>query len=241
MSETPPEAGYLLSLLSHELRTPLNAIVGYGDLLEGEITGPLTPGQREQVGRIRASAWELLQLIEDILCLTEIEGGQTALARDLVDAADVVEEAIDRLSEDARRKGLTLRVEGPERPVILEIDRARLRQILTNLLAHSIRSTDVGMAVLSFESEQGQAHFHLRDTGPGIPPERQASLFDPLAQARSESGFEEKPVSLGLCVSRRLARLMGGDLTLESGPGQGNVFTVVLPLNASKRDPSRQP
>jgi len=252
MSETPPEefgragaegaaarpvgetAGRFLSLLSHELRTPLNAILGYGDLLEGGVSGPMTSGQREQVGRIRSSAWELLQVIEDILCLAEIEEGRITLSRDLVDAAEVAEDAVDLVRDDARRKGLAVRVEGPEGPVTVPTDRRRLKRILTNILAHAVRSTGEGLVVLSFEIEGGRACFHVRDTGPGTSPDRLGNLFDPFQKAGSELESQEMRASVGLCVSRRLARLMVGDLTVESDVGQGSVFSVVLPLTQPK-------
>lgn len=248
MSETPSEelgragtdrgaprlvgetAGRFLSLLGHELRTPLNAILGYGDLLEGGVSGPMTPGQREQIGRIRSSAWELLQLIEDILCLAEIEEERVTLSRGLVDAGEIAEEAVDLVRDDARRKGLAVRVEGPERPVTVPTDRIRLKRILSNLLAHAVRSTDVGMVVLSFETERDQACFHVRDTGPGLSPDRHATLFDPFGKTGSEQEGDRMRESMGLCVSRRLTRLLGGDLTVESDVGQGSVFSVVLPL-----------
>lgn len=219
----------LLSSLGHDLRTPLNAILGYGDLLESEIKGPLTSGQHEQVARIRSSAWKLLQLLEDILSFSEIEAERILLSWDVVDAAEVAVEAVNEVASDARRKGLDLRVEGPEEPVRLVADRSRLRKILANLLSQAVWSTDVGMVVLSFEAGPEVAHFHVRDTGPGIPDHRHASIFDPFSDDDSQ-GPDEARARLGVCVSRRLARLMGGEVTLESATGQGSVFSVRIPL-----------
>ena len=219
----------LLASLGHDLRTPLNAILGYGDLLGSEIKGPLTPGQHEQVARIRSSAWKLLQLLEDILCFSGIEAGRIELSWEVVDAAEVAVEAVNEVARDARRKGLDIRVEGPEELVRLSADRSRLRQILANLLSHAVSSTDVGIVVLSFEAGPEVARFHVRDTGPGIPDHRKASIFDPLPDVGSE-GPDEARTSLGVCVSRHLARLMGGEVTLESAAGQGSVFSVRIPL-----------
>lgn len=217
-----------LSLIGHELRTPLNVILGYGELLESEISGPMTPGQRDHVARIRASAWHLLQIVEDVLCHSRMEAGSLELAWDDVDAGEIAEEVSGLLKNEARRKGIDLRVEGPEDVVKVRVDRSRLQQVLLNLLSNAVRCTEQGMVILSFETSGDTVFFHLRDTGPGIPEDRQAAIFEPFARLES-NGDAAAGVGLGLSVSRRLAQLMGGDLTVESSVGEGSVFSVRLP------------
>lgn len=219
-----------LAVMSHELRTPLNAIVGYGDLLESEVAGPVTEGQRRHLARIRASAWQLLELIEEILSLSRIEAGRAEVVWEEMEAGEVARRAVERVRPEAARKQLDVRLEGPEEPVIVRADRARLRQVLLNLLSNAVKFTEAGVIVLSYESVDDRVRFHVRDSGPGIPDERQESIFQPFSQTgRSER--DEEGVGLGLAVSRRFARLMEGDVTVESSPGQGSVFTVTLPAS----------
>ena len=129
---------------------------------------------------------------------------------------------------EAERKQLAVRVEGPEGAVTVSADRAHLRQILLNLLANAVKFTGEGVIVLSFEEADGEVRFHVRDTGPGIPPNEQESIFQPFARTVGDH-TPEAGTGLGLAVSRRFARLMGGDVTVESSPGEGSVFTVHLP------------
>ncbi|HSR40532.1 MAG TPA: ATP-binding protein, partial [Longimicrobiales bacterium] len=220
-----------LAVMSHELRTPLNAIVGYGDLLDSEVAGPITADQRKHLSRLRASAWHLLDLIEEILSLSKIEAGKVELEWEEVDAADLAREAADLIRPEAKRKELSLRVDGPGRAVRVETDRSRVRQVLVNLLSNAVKFTDAGFIVLSWEAAgQDEVRFHVRDTGPGIPAEEQDAIFEAFSRA-GEGGEQRGGTGLGLAVCRRFARLLGGDVTVESDPGEGSVFTVRLPAS----------
>lgn len=224
-----------LAVMSHELRTPLNAIVGYGELLETEVSGPLNSGQRKHLARIRASAWHLLELIEKILNLSKIESGTVEFAWEAVAAGELAREAADLVRPEARGKRLEVRVEGPEEPVTVATDRARLRQILLNLLTNAVKFTGEGVVLLSYEAAEDEVRFHVRDTGPGIPRDEQEAIFQAFARTGREGGRKEG-TGLGLAVSRRFARLMGGDVTVESAPGEGSVFTVHLPARPPRSD-----
>lgn len=221
-----------LAVMSHELRTPLNAIIGYQDLLAGEIAGPLTARQGEHIDRIRESAWHLLELINQVLTLSKIEAGREEAVVDAVDAVEVARGAVSLVEPQARKKGLPLHAVFPEGAVEVETDPGKLRQILLNLLANAVKFTEEGEVELAVASDpaRGSVLFRVRDTGPGIAPEHQEAVFEPFTQVDQSNTRVQGGTGLGLPISRRLARLLGGDLTLESAPGRGSAFTLRLPL-----------
>lgn len=221
-----------LAIMSHELRTPLNAIMGYADLLEGEISGPMTTKQRQQLSRIRASARHLLQLIEEILSFARLEQGEDEIELDRVGARELAREAADVIGSMAATKGLALEVveRGPD--IVLETDVAKARQVLVNLLSNGVKFTDEGRVELGVDREGDEAIFTIRDTGIGILPEMLDRIFDPFWQAERPNTRRVGGTGLGLSVSRRFARLLGGDIGVASTPGHGTTFTVRLPRRA---------
>ena len=218
-----------LAVMSHELRTPLNAIVGYGDLLEGEVSGPINEKQRRHLGRIRESAWHLLSLIDEILSLSRIEAGREDVTLAEVDAVEMAEDAAAFVEPQAERKGLAMRVERPPDPVTMESDPGKVRQILLNVLANAVKFTRRGSVTLRLEVNDAEVLFHVADTGPGIASAEREAIFEPFTRGSGQGAEDEGGTGLGLAVSRRFARILGGDLTLESEPGRGSVFTLRLP------------
>jgi PAS domain S-box-containing protein len=218
-----------LAVMSHELRTPLNAIIGYEDLLEAEIAGPLTPRQREHLGRIRAGARQLLTLIDQILSLARIEAGKEQVVRERVDLRELAREAALLMEALAAQRGLRLRVSLPPEPLALETDPGKVRQILLNLIGNAVKFTRQGEVELVLETGPGRVCFHVRDTGPGIPEGFQDRVFEAFVQADASQTRRHGGTGLGLSVSRELARVLGGDLTVRSEPGEGSTFTLTLP------------
>jgi signal transduction histidine kinase len=232
-----------LANMSHELRTPINAIIGYADLLELGIAGPLTDGQREQLARIRVSSEHLLMLIEDILDLSKIEAGRVEITREPGGLRETVDAALSLISPQAAARGHRMSYECPsaEDPVYLG-DEGRVRQILVNLLSNAVKFTEPGGTITiscddcavpepgsPLESGGPFLCVQVADTGPGIAREHQESVFDPFVQIETGRTRTRGGTGLGLAISRRLARLMGGDLTLESELGEGSRFTLWLP------------
>ena len=217
-----------LAVMSHELRTPLTGIIGYADLMQAGVTGPLNQRQEDYVGRLKRAAWHLVGVIEGILTFSRLEAGRDEARMETVDAVALAREAIAVLEPEATSKGLAIRLAAPDAPLPLPTDRGKVLQILLNLLGNAVKFSDRGMVRLDVERRDSWVLFRVRDDGPGIPPERLDKLFDPFTQV-SEPGTAKGGVGLGLSVSRTFAQLLGGDIEVESAPGHGSVFTLRLP------------
>jgi signal transduction histidine kinase len=222
--------GNFLAVMSHELRTPLSAIIGYEELLADGITGPVTDGQRQQLSRIKASARHLLQLIDEILMFSRAEAGREELVLEPVPLAAVVDEAVGLVMLMADDKNVSLGVT-PAPTVVVHTDRRKVRQILVNLLSNAIKFTERGGHVLlEITRSEAAVLLTVRDSGIGIPSKYLEQIFDPFWQVEQQPTRRVGGAGLGLSVSRRLARLLGGDITVESVVGRGSVFTATLPL-----------
>jgi signal transduction histidine kinase len=220
-------AGFLAAV-SHELRSPLNAILGFADVLVTEVDGPLTAAAREEVDQIRGSGVHLLELINDILEFSALEGGQLKLTRSRVDvvqvAGDVVREALGVLGG----KPVRVHVEG-EGAVFAHADARRVRQVIQNLVGNAIKFTQSGEVAVTVQRDGSRVLVRVRDTGPGISPAERAMIFDEYKQAGEES-VRRRGTGLGLAIARRLVLMHGGIITVESELGKGSTFTVTLPL-----------
>ena len=241
-----------LATMSHEIRTPINAIIGYADLLVSEISGSLNDRQREHVTRIQASSRHLITLIGDILDLAKVEAGRMTVAQECHSVADTVTAALALMREMARRGDITLenecRASAPDAEYYGDPD--RVRQILVNLLSNAIKFTEPGGRV-TVSCSQGDAaeclaeagidarctYIRVEDTGIGMRPEDLARVFRPFEQAQGGLTRERGGTGLGLTISRQLARLMDGDLTAVSTPGEGSSFTLWLPQSATRVAP----
>jgi PAS domain S-box-containing protein len=218
-----------LAVMSHELRTPLNAVIGYEQLLSSGIGGPLTETQRRHLGRIRASADHLLALIDEVLTLTRLEGGRDDVRREPVPLDRALEEAAAVIEPLAGAKGLAFRVEAAPPACVLETDARKLRQVVVNLLSNAVKFTERGEVVLAARADGREVEISVRDTGIGIRPELWERIFDPFWQAEATWTRTAQGAGLGLHIARRLARLLGGDVHVESAAGRGSTFTVRLP------------
>ncbi len=221
-----------LANMSHELRTPLNSALILAKLLSDNKDGNLTPEQVRYAGTIYSAGNDLLALINDILDLSRIEAGRVEVQPEPVAVRQTLE-ALERTFQPvAAEKGLALetRLE-PGAPASITTDPLRLQQILRNLLSNALKFTERGSVVLSVSGPEGaRVAFAVRDTGSGIPPEQQEAIFDAFHQADGSAHRRHGGTGLGLTISRELARCLGGDLVVESAPGQGSTFTLALPL-----------
>ncbi len=227
-----------ISNMSHELRTPLNAVLGYAQILLDE--GGLPDVERERVETILHSGEHLLTLINDVLDIAKVEAGKLELEVAPVELRPLLRNAADILRVKANAKGVSL-VEKlhPNLPRIVSGDTKRLRQVLLNLLSNAVKFTEKGAVTLAVRRVGDNIRFSVADTGIGITPEHREAIFEPFRQVSAASGKIEG-TGLGLPISRRLVRLMGGELTVESTPGEGSVFQFEIPLpEVSKtRDPA---
>lgn len=221
-----------LSNMSHEIRTPMNAIIGFAHLLR---QGLQDSRQQDQVGRITDAAHHLLNIINDILDLSKIEAGKIELEQGDIVVERVVERVWALVRDKAEAKGLELLVDLHELPPVLLGDELRLSQILLNFASNAVKFTEAGHIVLSGRvarrTAQGLvARFEVADTGIGIAPEQQAQLFQPFQQADASTTRRYGGTGLGLSICHRLAGLMGGEVGVESAPGEGSVFWVEVPV-----------
>ena len=222
-----------LASMSHELRTPLTAIIGYEELLADGITGPVTEPQRHQLGRIKASATHLLGLIDEILTYSRVEAGSERPHFESLCVQTALEEAASIVEPLVTDRGLALELalEPSAKGAHVQTDAQKVRQILVNLLSNATKFTEQGTIALGARQEGRQLLFYVRDTGIGIAEEHQHRIFEPFWQVNSRATRKIAGTGLGLTVSRRLAQMIGGELTVESAPGRGSTFTLELPLD----------
>jgi signal transduction histidine kinase len=219
------------SAMSHDLRTPITAIMGYSELLQDGIMGDLAPHQQDMVERICQVSGHLAQLVNDVLDIAKLDAGRMQFQREPVALGELVDEAVVAVEPQAATKGLELRLEiDGHRAVVLEMDMARVRQILVNLLSNAVKFTERGSVTLSVEVDGGRGWLRVSDTGPGLPAGAEEAVFEEFMMIAAGNKAKREPGSgLGLAISRRLARAMGGDLTAVNGEQGGAVFTLHLP------------
>jgi PAS domain S-box-containing protein len=219
-----------LAAMSHELRTPLNAIGGYAELLVEGVYGPLVDSQIEVLQRVRRSQQHLLTIVTDLLNYSRLEAGQLTYDIAPVPVVEVLDAVVAMLEPPAHRKGLRLERGLCPPQVVARTDRARAEQILVNLLSNAVKFTPVGGRIEVTCARLGaRVAVRVRDTGPGVPPEKLEAIFEPFVQLGRALNTPYEGTGLGLAISRDLARAMGGDLTAASAPGTGATFTLVLP------------
>ncbi|HEX8904284.1 MAG TPA: ATP-binding protein, partial [Longimicrobiaceae bacterium] len=218
-----------LATMSHELRTPLNAMIGYVDLLLMGIPEPIPVSAQAKVERIRLATRHLLSIIEEILTFSRIQAGRETPEMEEVDLAALASEVSAIIEPLAREKGLLFHVPADIDPPTLRTDPRKLRQILVNLLGNAVKFTRGGSVGFAVERGEGAVLLHVSDTGVGVAPEHQELIFEPFRQVDDTKTRTVAGTGLGLTVSRELARLLGGDVTVASTRGEGSVFTVRLP------------
>ncbi|GIW41499.1 MAG: hypothetical protein KatS3mg076_2076 [Candidatus Binatia bacterium] len=224
----------LVANVSHEFRTPLNIILGYVDLLQEGAYGSLPESTRAPLGSIRKAVGNLTELVCDFLSYAKAEAGVVQSDPDWVETAEVARE-LARLGNfllEGKDVRFTLDVTGA--PSRLYTDAVKLRTILRNLVSNAAKFTAEGEVSLRIRAENGRVRFAVEDTGPGIPADKMEIVFEPFRQIDGSSTRQHGGIGLGLALSRKLARILGGDIEASSEPGRGSVFALVLPVPAGE-------
>ncbi len=226
-----------LSSMSHELRTPLSAILGFAQLIESGTT-QLTIAQKRSIDQILKAGWYLLELINEILDLALIESGKLSLSLEPISLSEVMYECETMIEPQAQSRGISVSFGLFERPVYVQADRTRLKQILINLLSNAIKYNRKGGTVVvdCTSSRPDTIRINVRDTGAGLAPDLLAQLFQPFNRLGQEA-IAEEGTGIGLVVSKRLVELMQGVIGVESTVGTGSVFWVELKLTTKPQTP----
>jgi PAS domain S-box-containing protein len=229
-----------LANVSHELRTPLNAVIGYAELLEEELVATDHPTGPDDLRRIQSAARQLLSLINEILDLSKIEAGRLDLEEIETDFQQLAGDAADLVAPAAHKNANTLTLAVAEDVPHGIADAGKVRQCIVNLLANAAKFTTGGDIRLELRASDcgGFVVFTVRDTGIGMTAEQMSRLFEAFVQADSSTTRRFGGTGLGLAITRRLARAMGGDVTVDSAPGEGSCFTLTVPLRATATTPS---
>jgi len=221
-----------LAVMSHELRTPLTAIMGYEELLSDGITGPVTELQRQQLGRINASARHLLGLIDEILTFARVDVGRERVRWESMSVNHTLSDAASLIEPMAAAKKLRFVIELLEEDQTIQTDGTKLRQMLVNLLSNGVKFTEKGEVRLTCSVRDGELEIRIADTGVGIDAANIEYVFEPFWQLEQSVTRKAGGTGLGLSVTRKLARLVGGDVTVASRMGAGTTFLLTLPLLA---------
>lgn len=222
-----------LATMSHELRTPLNSIIGFTGIMLQGLAGDLNDEQQKQMSMVQNSARHLLNLINDVLDISKIESGQLNVNMENFEMGKSIDKVLGIIRPLAEKKGLKLSsiVENQE---ILVGDERRFEQIILNLLTNAIKFTDKGEVLLKCVSNKNTVQIDVTDTGIGIDEEHMAKLFTPFYQVDSGLTRKHEGTGLGLSISKKLAKMMGGDITVESKPGEGSTFSFIMKKTRSE-------
>jgi signal transduction histidine kinase len=235
LAEASERKSQFLASMSHELRTPLNAIIGLTEMMVTNAPRFGTEKALEPLRRVNAAGTHLLSLINEILDLSKIEAGKLDLNLEPVNLAKLIDDVIGTAGQLAEKNKNRLIVEAQENLGRLTADPMRLKQILLNLLSNACKFTkegEVALQVREVADRREWVELAVADTGIGMTAEQQAKLFQDFTQADSLTARRYGGTGLGLAISRKLARMMGGDVTVTSEPGKGSVFTVRMPASA---------
>jgi len=218
-----------LSSMSHELRTPLNSIIGFSSVLLGQSGDPLTTDQRMAIEKVLKNGKHLLELINDILDLSKLESGRMTVGIETDEVQSVVSNCLMLTETLFKQKKLTVKETVEPNLPKLSTDIVKVRQVLMNLLSNAAKFTDQGDVYVNVTKKGDMVAFAVRDSGIGIKPEHYDLVFEEFKQVDGSNTRKYKGTGLGLPISRRLARMLGGDLVVESDYGKGSTFTLTLP------------
>lgn len=221
-----------LAKMSHELRTPLNSVIGFTNILLKDKDRKLTESETTYLERILGNGKHLLELINDILDLSKVEAGKLELQLTTVALDEIIVSTLAQLEGQVQGTKIRLEAQIPEKIELLNTDKAKLKQVLINLVGNAIKFTEEGSVTVVVHTQPDTSQperIEVQDTGIGIPPDRIATIFEAFQQVDSSTSRKFEGTGLGLAISHSLCELMGYDLSVESEPGVGSTFSIILP------------
>ena len=217
--------------MSHELRTPLNSVIGFANVLRKNKSGKLSGDDLTFLDRIRANGQHLLTLVNNVLDIAKVEAGRLTVTTGLVAVDQLLHDVAAQLDGQPRGAGVQLSVDAPPDMVPIETDGVLLRQVVINLAGNALRFTHEGSVVLAADADEQTGlplRIHVRDTGIGIPRDRQSAIFEAFEQADTDTHRTYGGTGLGLSISKAICDALGYQLSVESEVGKGSTFTVQL-------------
>jgi signal transduction histidine kinase len=226
-----------LASMSHELRTPLNHIIGYSELLQEEVEANRHQDLYcDDLQKIHHSGKHLLDIITQILELARLEARMVALNKETFPLPDLVEDVITQIQPLLEKNNSQLGLKLPDDKLQIYADLAKIRQVIYNVLHNAVRFTEQGRVDVEVGAQDGMAFIRVQDSGPGIPPERLATIFEAFANPESASRKKTEGLGLGLATAQQFARLMNGEIGVVSKVGRGSTFTIQLPLGVKPKE-----
>jgi PAS domain S-box-containing protein len=225
-----------LANMSHELRTPLNGVIGFSEVLIDEKAGSLNPRQKEYLNDILSSGRHLLQLINDVLDLSKVEAGKMELFPEAFSLPKAVAEVCSVLTPTAKKKNIPIRTQIAPAAEQVVLDQQKFKQVLYNLLSNAVKFTDDGgqVEIVANSQDTGRLRLEVRDSGVGIRAEDFSKLFVEFQQLDAGMARRHQGTGLGLALTKKIVELQKGTITVESEPGKGSIFTVILPSAADR-------
>ena len=236
IEKTKQEQSRYLSHMNHELRTPIAAVIGFAKMLQQKMYGELNVKQAQYVDAIYQSGTYLLELISDLLDVSKIQAHKEELFIEKTLVRELCESALSLVQTKAEEQGLELTLIVKSQVQSCFVDQRRLKQVLVNLLSNAVKFTEKGSVTLKVNKDEKYIYFQVIDTGIGVDAKSQRKLFQPFSQLNTHLHRQHKGTGLGLVISRELARLHGGDITLESEQNKGSCFTVIIPHHCQQME-----
>ena len=223
-----------LANMSHEIRTPLNSIIGFAELIQDPDFDLIQRNEFTQL--ICSNGEQLLGILNDIMDISRIEAGQVQIKKDIVSGHEIIIEIKNEFTNKANGKGIKLRGDSisTSNEIFLESDRTKLKQILTNLVSNALKFTKNGFIEIGIRTKENFVQFHVKDTGIGIPKEHQDTIFERFRQVEGALSRNYGGNGLGLSISKGLTELLGGEIWVESMPGKGSTFYLLIPTSMKK-------
>ncbi len=219
-----------ISNMSHELRTPLNSVIALSSLLKRKLKNIVPEEEFSYINVIERNGKHLLELINEVLDISRIEAGRLKISSKKININNIIEEMADLIKPQAEEKNILLKINTDNTIPLISSDEDKIRHILQNLIGNAVKFTEKGEVEVSVSFKESKVYIQVKDTGIGIPPDQLPYIFDEFRQAESGTARKYGGTGLGLSIAKKYAEILGGNIKVQSTPGKGSVFTLILPV-----------